>query len=270
MAEQEPRPAPELERQRISAIAHAGSPMWGPVGRATITELTRLLERHGIDESSRVIDLGCGPGELLRRICESTGATGIGIDASAFALTEARHRLKGSATRDRIELRLADATVLEQRADQDLVLCIGPGWNAGGWRALADWASGWVAPGGLLLLGEGAWRADPPAAALHRLGMRADDYPASSEVPGTVTAAGATVLWTRRATGAEWAAYADRYRAAMRTFAREHPEDPVTPALEERAEVGWADYETLHELLDFVVLLARVAGGSGGSEGLGQ
>jgi SAM-dependent methyltransferase len=233
--------------------------MWGPIGVETIAHLTALVGRHGIDGSSRVLDLGCGPAELLRRICESTGASGTGVDASPFALTEARRRLAGSAARDRVDMRLADATALEPRGDQDLVLCIGPGWRSGGWRTLAAWASGFVAPGGLLLLGEGAWRFDPPPDALDRLGIRAEDYLASSEVPAAVAATGAAVIWTRRATADEWAAYAEGYRAAMRSFARDHPDDPVTPALLERADAGWAEYETLHGLLDFVVVLATAA-----------
>lgn len=233
--------------------------MWGPIGVETIAHLTALVGRHGIDGSSRVLDLGCGPAELLRRISESTGASGTGIDASPFALTEARRRLAGSPARDRVALRLADATALDPRGDQDLVLCIGPGWKSGGWSALAGWASGFAAPGGLLILGEGAWRVDPPPDALDRLGLKAADYLASSDVPSTVAATGASVIWGRRATADEWAAYADGYRAAMRAFVRAHPDDPVTPALLERAEAGWADYETLHELLDFVVVLATAA-----------
>lgn len=230
--------------------------MWVPIGAETIAELTALVGRHGIDSSSRILDLGCGPAELLRRICESTGARGTGVDASPFALTEARRRLAGSPARDRVDLRLADATALDPRRDHDLLLCIGPGWKSGGWAALAGWAAAFVVPGGLMLLGEGAWRVHPPAEALDRLGMGAEDYLPSSDVPGAVAATGASIIWSRRATADEWAAYADDYRAAIRTFARAYPEDAVTPALRERAEAGWADYETLHELLDFVVVLA--------------
>ncbi len=229
--------------------------MWGPIGEETIVELTGLVGRLGIDGSSRILDLGCGPAELLRRICESTGASGTGIDASPFAISEARRRLAGSPALDRVDLRLTDATTLDPGGDQDLVLCIGPGWKSGGWRALASWASSFAVPGGLMLLGEGAWRLDPPPEALDRLGMRSEDYLASSDVPGAVSATGASPIWSHRATAAEWTAYADAYRAAMRTFAHEHPDDPVTPAVVERAEAGWADYETLHELLDFVIVL---------------
>lgn len=230
--------------------------MWGPIGSETITELTALVGRHGINGASRVLDLGCGPAELLRRVCESTGARGTGIDASPFAIAEARRRLAGSPARDRIELHLGDATTLDPRGDQDLVICIGPGWKSGGWRSLATWASRFSEPGGLLLLGEGAWRADPPRDAIARLGIAVEDYPSSDGVADAVAASGARVIWRRLATTEEWSAYAGDYRAAMRSFAREHADDPVTPGLLERAESGWADYETLHELLDFVIVLA--------------
>jgi SAM-dependent methyltransferase len=247
------------ERQRISAIAHTSSPMWGPIADRTVDELTALVGRHGIDTSSRVLDLGCGPAELLRRICEWTRATGTGVDASPLALAEARRRLTGSPAENRIDLRLADVTALEGLVEHDLVICVGPGWKSGGWGDLTGWAARFVAPGGLLLLGEGAWRLAPPSHALARLGMRADDYLPAPDVPSAVTEAGASVLWSRRATTQEWAAYADAYRSSMRDFARDHPDDPVTPPLLERAEAGWADYELLHELLDFVLVLATAA-----------
>jgi SAM-dependent methyltransferase len=256
LADLERRPGADTEVQRLSAIAHTGSPMWGPIGVETIADIAGLLERHGIDESSRVLDLGCGPAELLRRICESTGASGTGVDASPFALTEARRRLASSPARGRIDLRLGDATKLDPRGDKDLVVCIGPGWKSGGWRALTTWASDFAVRGGLLLLGEGAWRREPAPEALARLELRANDYLASSGVPAAVEAAGASVTWTRIATPGEWSAYADHNRAAMRAFARDHPHDPGTPALLGRAEAGWGDYETLHDLLDFVLVLA--------------
>jgi SAM-dependent methyltransferase len=249
------------ERERLSSIAHRGSAMWGPLGEPTIDEIVDRVVAS-LRPESRVLDLGCGPAELLRRVCERTGARGVGIDASPFAIDEARHRLHGSVADGRIELRRGDAREVPRRRDHHLVVCIGPGWDAGGWRAMTAWAAGFVAPGGRLLLGEGAWRRAPTEAELSRLGIGRGDYVATADVDGEVRAGSAEPDWTHRSTVTEWDDYASSYRRAMLDFAEANPEDRIVPRLEERAGPGWAEYELLHDLLDFVVVLARVADGA--------
>lgn len=245
------------ERQRLSAIAHAGSLMWGPISEETVQEMMARLRALGIGQGSTVLDVGCGPAELLRRVCEETGASGIGVDTSPFAIEEARRRIATSPARERVALHLADATTWRPDGSHNLVICIGPGWDSGGWTALAIWASGHASAGGHLLLGEAAWRSDPPADALATLGIVADAYILATDVDQAVVVAGAEVEWSHWASRGEWAAYAEAYRTSMRQFVRDHPDDPITPAVRERAGSSWVQYELLHELLDFVIILAR-------------
>ncbi|HUH17310.1 MAG TPA: class I SAM-dependent methyltransferase [Methylomirabilota bacterium] len=249
----------QADRQRLSAIAHADSPVWGPLSESTVAGLAERLRSAGIGRESRVLDLGCGIAELLRRVCEATGASGIGVDASPFAIEAARRRLAASPARDRIQLRLDDVTALGPDASQDLVICIGPGWDSGGWTSLTGWAARFATTHGHLLLAETAWRAHPPAEALARLGLTADAYILTADVRDAVAAAGVEVDWVHRSNDEEWAAYAGAYRGALRQFARDHPGDPLVPAVRDRAEAGWSQYELLHELLDFVLVLARTA-----------
>ena len=247
----------ETQRQRLSAVAHATSLMWGPIAEATADDMVERVASLGIGSGSRVLDLGCGPAELLRRIVERTGAAGVGVDTSPFALEEARARIARSPVGDRIELRLADVNGMDRRAVHDLVLCIGPGWDTGGWSGLAAWASGFVAPGGHLLLGEGAWRRRPTTDELRTVGMELDAYPPSDAVEGIVEAAGVQVLWSHRVAGADWNAYGERYRAAMLDFLRSSPNDPIAAAARERSGSQWPTYDLLHSVLDFVLVLGR-------------
>ena len=247
----------DTQRQRLSAVAHATSLMWGPIAEATVDDIVVRLASLGIGRGSRVLDLGCGPAELLRRIVERTGAAGVGVDTSPFALEEARERLARSSVGDRIELRLADVKGLDRRAVHDLVLCIGPGWDTGGWSGLTAWASGFVAPGGHLLLGEGAWRRGPTIDELRTLGMELDAYPPSDAVEGIVHEAGVQVLWSHRVAGADWDAYGERYRGAMLEFVRSSPNDPIAAAARERSGSHWPMYDLLHSVLDFVLVLGR-------------
>lgn len=244
------------DRQRLSAIAHATSAMWGPITEATLATVVAEVAARGLDARSRLLDLGCGPAELLRRLVAATGARGTGIDSSPFALAEARRRLAGRAEAQRIELRLADVTEEPATAAFDLVACIGPGWAHGGWDRLASWASGFAVPGGWILLGEGAWRTRPSSEDLAALGLSFADYPMSRDVGAAVTRGGATPVWQHVVSPADWDAYGAAYRSAMLAHLEEAPDDPLAPALRERSGEGWPRYERLHRLLDFVIVLA--------------
>ena len=83
------------DRQRLSAIAHTGSAMWGPISERTIQQILSRAEAT-VERANVILDLGCGPAEVLRRLAERTGASGVGIDASPHAIGEARRRLDAS------------------------------------------------------------------------------------------------------------------------------------------------------------------------------
>jgi SAM-dependent methyltransferase len=230
--------------------------MWGPMSEATLSPLVARVTELGLDRHTRILDLGCGPAELLRRLVAATGARGVGIDSSPFAIAEARRRLEGRAEAERIELRLADVTAELAAPEFDLVVCIGPGWDHGGWAALTAWASGFATPGGWLVLGEGAWRTPPSAEDFAQLDLSLADYPMRGEVAAAVARGGAAPVWQHAVSPTEWDAYGAAYRSAMLRHLEEAPDDRLAPALRERSGEGWRRYELLHRLLDFVIVLA--------------
>jgi cyclopropane fatty-acyl-phospholipid synthase-like methyltransferase len=239
--------------------------MWGPISEATIEDMVERVASLGIARASRVLDLGCGPAELLRRIVERTGASGVGVDASPFAIEEAHARVACSPAAKRIELRLADVEDIDRSAVHDLVICIGPGWDTGGWKRLTEWTARLVAPGGHLLLADGAWRRSPTTTELRALGMEMDAYPRTETVEGIVEEAGLHVLWSHTVAAEEWDAYGERYRDAMRSFVQSSPDDRLARVAAERSGPGWTTYELLHSLLDFVLVLGRPVPGRRGA-----
>ena len=186
---------------------------------------------------------------------------GVGLDTSPFAIEEARARVARSPGSDRIDLRLAGVEEVDRRPSHDLVICIGPGWETGGWSSLTAWTASLVAPGGHLLLADGAWRRAPTRTELRSLGMEIDTYPPTERVEGIVEEAGVDVVWSHRVTAEDWDAYGERYRDAMLSFMRASPGDPLVAHASQRAGPGWPMYELLHSLLDFVLVLGRPRSG---------
>lgn len=82
-----------------------------------------LLRAYGLAADARVLDVGCGTGEITARLAaELTGARLVGVDLIEDHLRLARERHAGLA--GRVEFRAGDAFALEFEPDSfDLTLC---------------------------------------------------------------------------------------------------------------------------------------------------
>ena len=65
-----------MNPQKFSAIAHRDHDYCNPISAAKVE---RLLDLLPLDETSRVLDLGCGRAELALRIIERFGSTVIAV-----------------------------------------------------------------------------------------------------------------------------------------------------------------------------------------------
>src|SRR3954452_4619674 len=77
------------QRELVSAISHGDLAFHDPLDPATIDEIVDLA---GLTATDRVLDVGCGPGELLIRIAERHGCAGIGIDTAPNQIMAAVER----------------------------------------------------------------------------------------------------------------------------------------------------------------------------------
>ena len=144
-----------MDRDELSAVTHAGLPFANPLSEAKVDELIGSL---ALGEGSRVLDVGAGNGEILRRIVVTYGVTGIGLDPAA-----------GPTLDERAELRRARIEELTER-DFDVVANVAASHAFGRWHDALDALAGLVRPGGHVLFGEGYWRREPPPAYLEALG----------------------------------------------------------------------------------------------------
>jgi SAM-dependent methyltransferase len=200
-----------------------------PLSSDKADKLVRLLD---LSAETRVLDAGCGTGELLIRVLETGGVAGLGVDINTESLAAARSAADGRLGQGACEFReLNLQDELPEDNVFDVAICMGashafaPG-EAAYPRAL-EVLSGLLRPGGQLLVGEGYWKQAPAAEYLRFLGDPAGIY---RDHPGNVALAehyGLVPLYAAVSSDDEWDDFEWSHRRAVEQLAIAHPSDPV-------------------------------------------
>ena len=74
----------------------------------TVEELTQDIPRLGLSRTSRLLDLGCGPGGPLTFVVSQVGCLAIGVDVSPPAIESARSRTASFGLSALVEYQVAD------------------------------------------------------------------------------------------------------------------------------------------------------------------
>ena len=201
---------------RWSEIAHGDLALLNPLGEERLDEVLGLLD---LAPGSRVLDVGCGKGELLLRLAARYDVEALGVDISESYLESARARANGRVTferRDMHELGLAAESF-------DLAISHAAGW--GELRATLRELRSLVRPGGQVLVGEGYWRGDPSDEYLTALGAERGEL---ETYAGTFEAArelGLVPLYAVTAGEQDWERYEWTLNLNAERHAASHPED---------------------------------------------
>jgi len=119
-----------------------------------------LLDEFELERAGRVLDLGCGWGELLlRAVQRSPTLTGLGVDHDTVALVRGWALITERGLDDRVSLLDAGAGSWTEPADR--VMCVGARQIWGGTAPALAALRGLVAPGGRLLYGDGYLEPNP-------------------------------------------------------------------------------------------------------------
>ena len=237
-----------MDRDTISALTHAGLPFANPLDPAAIDAAIAALD---LPPGARVLDVGCGYGELLVRIKNAhPDVFTIGIEP-AHEWAEAARALGVDEVRE---------AMLEESApgaeELDLVCCLASSHAIGPWdRALAAMA-GWTRPGGLALIGEGFWARTPTPAYLEVLGGASEDeLPFHDGLLAGAADAGWTVVAEHVAAPEEWARYEESL-IANGDKALAFDEDPDLLRWVEAARTRW-NHPDGRDTLGFTLLTLR-------------
>jgi ubiquinone/menaquinone biosynthesis C-methylase UbiE len=217
---------------KFTTIAHADHALCSPISEA---KLDRVIELLDLPPDARVLDAGCGKGELLIRVVKRWNARGIGVDPNGEFLAAARHRAGALVAGREIEWREAEMSDVAFGAGTlDAAMCVGATHAFGDYSATLRGLRDLVRPGGVVLVGEGFWRRVPKPEYLTALGSSADEFREHASNIAEGTAAALVPLYAAVSSDDEWDHYEGLYARAVERYVHAHPEDPDAGAMRER------------------------------------
>jgi precorrin-6B methylase 2 len=181
-----------------------------------------LIGQLSLRPGARVVDLGCGWGELLLRAVASTAqVTGTGVDTDARALSRARRQAADRHLDGQV--RFAEADIAGWTGPADRVLCVGASHALGGTTAALNALAALVPAGGRLLFGDGYWETAPSAAAVEMFG---EDVRPRAGLLGACRSAGWRVIHLSVAGQREWDDFESSFRAGLQEWLLTQAADP--------------------------------------------
>ena len=228
-----------MNHQKFSAIAHRDHDYCNPIAAAKIE---RLLDLLPLDETSRVLDLGCGRAELALRIIERFGSTVVAVDHSSLMLDAARERAEWTGALAQAAPRRHRHPRLPGRPGD-----VPPDRHAGRGRHRRRHGRHLQPAEGLdqgrrLRPGRRGLLAQQAASRLPRVARRratAQYLDHRGNVQAGIDA-GLIPMHAATASMDEWDEYEWKYCRSIERYAREQPDDPDVPAMLERIR-RWRD-----------------------------
>jgi SAM-dependent methyltransferase len=238
-----------MDRNLYTFAAHANLDFANPISPKTIDQALSLLS---LPTPARVIDIGCGKGELSVRIARRWGIGAAercvdAVDSSALMIDELRRRAaaSGAEVAARINAVRADAgafTTAASAGSYDGAVCFGSSHALGGAIPALAAVARLLKPGGEALIGEGVWEREPSPDYLRASGMAREEMPTLSEWTAAAASAGLFARWIVTASSREWDEYEWAHARGIDGFADANPGRPEAAAMLTRSRAWRQTY----------------------------
>jgi SAM-dependent methyltransferase len=234
-----------MDMWKFYDVTHRHHLICNPISRE---KLERLVELVRLPEGAAVVDIGSGKGELLVRLAETYGVSGVGIDLSPHFVRDARAKLEARVPGSGVVFHEMDGAEFEPEAPRSFALasCLGASWIFGGHGGTLDALIELVAPGGWVVAGEPFWRREPAAEYLEASGMNRADFGTHAENAAAGEERGLELAYTLVGSHDDWDRYEGLQWYAVSEYARAcadgSADDPDLPEIVERVAKERAAY----------------------------
>ncbi|MFB9877795.1 SAM-dependent methyltransferase [Planobispora siamensis] len=209
---------------RFHEIAESGHRILNPF---TDDKLALLGEVARLRSGMRLLDLGCGKGEMLCQWSRAHGIEGVGVDISEVFLDGARARAAELGVSGRVRFEHGDAGAYRAEPGSfDVVSCLGVTWIGGGLEGTVKLMLPALKDDGILLVGEPYWISEPPAGAHEAFGFAPEEFASLAGTFDRFEAAGTEVLEMVLADRDSWDRYVASQWWTLSDWLRANPDDP--------------------------------------------
>lgn len=208
----------------------------------TVQKIRLLGDYLRLDESSRVVDLGCGRAGPAIVLADTFGCRVLGVEKAPEFAAAARERVARVGLGARVDILEQDARDFRAYDESfDAALCLGASFIWDGLPKTLAVLTRLADSGGHVAVGEPYWRTWPPPGDL--------DYMGYTNLTGTVerfTAAGLSLVGLIAASVDDWDAYESLHWRALEEWLAENPADADAPQIRrdhETARVRYLEYQ---------------------------
>jgi SAM-dependent methyltransferase len=139
----------------ILDIGEADLDILSPVSGEQLIKVGKYLD---LTEQSRIIDFGCGKGELLALWGQHFGISGLGIEIRKSCVAHASQRIARANLSDRISVIEGKATdTITEREEYDYAVCIAASYAWEGYQKAIAKMRDLIKPDGKIVIGEPHW-----------------------------------------------------------------------------------------------------------------
>jgi ubiquinone/menaquinone biosynthesis C-methylase UbiE len=183
----------------------------------------QLVEICDLKQGTRVLDIGCGKGYLLRRWAERWKVEGTGLELNPVFVCEARRLVEAEGVQNFVTV--VEGRALEFHVDAepyDVVTCIGAPFAIGSFEEAVIWMKRALKPGGVLAIGDNFSNASTPNVPR----VPEEEYTPLAEKVTALEAADLTLISMIGASTDDWDRYVGGSWRAAHSWAAANPEHP--------------------------------------------